>query len=80
VGYGRVIPNGSLPVFSVGTEAEARRLLVLACPMSVDGDYYAPELAREQTLDNLEAFSDRLDRAHGHLVNSGRCECAPNAT
>ena len=61
--YGRSVPEGSIPVFSVDTEEEAKSLLTLACPTRfIDGvtEYVAPELATEQTLENLEAFSDRL--------------------
>ena len=50
-------------MFSVDTEEEAKKLLVVACPTNINGQYVAPELAREQTLENLYAFSDRLDRA-----------------
>jgi hypothetical protein len=47
-------------VFSVDTEEEAKQLVVLACPTNLTGQYVARELARSQTLDALEAFSDRL--------------------
>jgi hypothetical protein len=60
VGYGRDIPEGSLPVFSVDTEKEAKMLIVAACQTNISGEYIAKELAREQTLENLEAFSNRL--------------------
>jgi hypothetical protein len=60
VGFGLKLPDGYLPVFSVNTAAEAKELIALACPMSVDGHYYARELAREQTLENLQIFSDKL--------------------
>jgi hypothetical protein len=64
VRYGRSVPisEGFLPVFSVDTEEEAQRLLTLTCPVNMAGEFVAPELAREQTLENLEAFSDRLQR------------------
>lgn len=60
MGYGVSVPNGSLPVYSCDTEEEAQRIIVAACPTNAWGDYIAPELAAEQTLDNLAAFSDRL--------------------
>ena len=65
VGFGRSCPNGSLPVFSVDTEAEAKQLLIMACPRNRAGsqDFFAPELAEEQTLENLRKFSDRLQLA-----------------
>jgi hypothetical protein len=61
VGFGRgPIPDGRLPVFSTNTEEEARQLLVMCCPRGLDGHFYARELAEEQTLENLQRFSDRL--------------------
>ena len=63
MGYGRgPIPRGRLPVFSVNTEEEAYRLLVLTCPTNHRGQFVAPELAEEQSLENLDRFSDRLQR------------------
>lgn len=58
--YGRTCEEGFLPVFSVDTEEEARELLVFACPTNLQGEFIAPHLAREQTLENLDAFSDYL--------------------
>ncbi len=78
--YGPCVPSGSLPVFSVGTEEEARDLLVAACPTNTEGDFVAPELAEEQTLENLAAFSVRLARTHDRLVERGRCACAKKKT
>ena len=75
VGYGSRIPKGKLPVYSVGTEQEAKRLITLTCPMSDKGEHIAPELAREQTLDNLQAFSDRLHKGHELLKQRGNCTC-----
>ena len=66
--YGRSVPRGFLPVFSVNTEEEAKRLIVLTCPMNVDGQYYARELAEEQTLENLQAFSDKLVKAYDYMM------------
>lgn len=63
-------------MYSVDTEEEARNLLVLACPTNVNGEFVAPELAEEQTLDNLNAFSERLHRAHQLLKDKGFCTCA----
>jgi len=64
-----------LTVYSVRTEEEARQLLTLACPINMKGEFVARELAREQTLENLAAFSIRLDEAHDMLVKTGGCEC-----
>lgn len=55
-------PEGRLPVFGVATEAEAEQLIVMACPTDMAGNKYARELAEEQTLENLVAFSDRLQK------------------
>ena len=53
-------PYGRLPVFGVETEEEAEKLIIMCCPRGADGNYYARELAAEQTLENLVAFSDHL--------------------
>ena len=60
VGYGFLVPEGAMPVFSVDTEEEAKALIVAACPLNYDGEYFSRELAQEQTLENLQAFSDKL--------------------
>lgn len=76
VSYGRSCPRGHLPVFSVADEDEAKDLIVAACPTNINGDYVATELAEEQTLENLYAFSDRLAKLHDEvLVPDGRCRC-----
>lgn len=73
MGYGRgPIPDGRLPVFSTDTEEEAERLLVATCPLNLDGHYYAPELADEQTLENLQKFSDRLAAAYERIKQGRR--------
>ena len=54
------MPNGSLPVYSVKTEKEARLLIAACCPLGFNGKYYARELAENQTIENLFKFSDRL--------------------
>jgi hypothetical protein len=69
------VEDGWLPVFSVSTMEEAADLLVLACETNVMGEFVARELAVEQTLENLEAFSTRLDQAHDVLVAHDRCSC-----
>ena len=76
MGFGRSLPKGRLPVYSFGDEAEARLLLAMACPMNTQGEYAAVELAREQTLANLQRFSDRLDGVHEMLKANGRCRCS----
>ena len=68
-------PKGMLPVYSVDTEDEARRLLKLTCPTNAKGDYLARELIEEQTLENLYAFGDRLHAVyteHEHYIKTGR--------
>lgn len=47
-------------MFSTPTEQEAESLIVMACPANLNGEYYARELAENQTLDNLAKFSDKL--------------------
>jgi hypothetical protein len=58
-------------VFSVDTEEEAKRLIILTCPCGDDGNYYARELVEEQTLENLEMFSDKLARAYAFMKKGG---------
>lgn len=76
--YGDVLPEGFLPVYSTCCEARAEQLLAASCEWRVPdagpgrGDFYARELMREQTLDNLELFSRRLDENHDQLPP---CEC-----
>ncbi len=74
--HGPCLDKGFLPVFSVADAEEAEMLIVLACPTNMKGEYIAPELAEEQTLKNLEAFSTKLDRAHDMLKQAGRCRCS----
>jgi len=50
-----------LPVFTVNNEEEAKLLVSLACPTNAQGEHIAPELAEEQTMENLYSFSDRLN-------------------
>ena len=75
VGYGTRVPSGSLPVFSVADEKEARALLTIACETNLRGEFIAKELVREQTVDNLFTFSDRLNKCHKFLVKRGACRC-----
>lgn len=49
-------------MFSTDTEEEAKTLIVMACPRDNAGVFYARELAEEQTLENLQKFSDKLAR------------------
>lgn len=49
-----------MSVFSVDTERQAQMLLASACQTTMDGQYIAKELVLDQTLENLDAFSDRL--------------------
>jgi hypothetical protein len=75
VRFGRTVEDGFLPVFSVDSEKEAKTLIVMACKTNMDGEYIAPELAEEQTLKNLHAFSGRLERMHDILAGNGNCTC-----
>jgi len=54
-------------VYSVDTEEEAEQLLVASCPRNYDGEFVAPQLVEEQTLENLEAFSDHLAEVHQRM-------------
>jgi len=62
-------------VYSVGDEEEAKALISLCCPRDLAGTFYARELAHEQTLENLEKFSDKLHDGHARLVERGLCRC-----
>ena len=53
-------PAGSLPVFTTDTKEEAETLIAIGCPLNYNNEPIAPELAREQTIENLNAFGDRL--------------------
>lgn len=78
--YGTVVPfdEGWLPVFSVGSEAEAHALLTATCPTNVDGEFVARELVEEQTLDNLYAFGARIQKIHDErFKGTDRCACRP---
>lgn len=67
-------------MYSVSDEEEAHDLIVLACPTDAQGDYIAPELAQEQTLDNLYAFGDRLRKLHDEVLKPrGLCRCKRGA-
>lgn len=62
-------------MFSVGSESEAQMLLTTCCQTNVEGEFIARELARHQSLDNLETFSDRLAEGHKLAVKNGWCDC-----
>ena len=65
------VPEGHLPVFSVNSAEEAKILITLTCPTNEHGEYYARELAEVQTLDNLDAFSDKLAAAYELMKQKG---------
>lgn len=75
VGFGAKLPDGALPVISVADAEEAQSLITLACQTNVHGDPIAPELVEEQTLENLEAFSARVDGVHDTMKQHGQCRC-----
>lgn len=62
--HGLCCPPGFLPVFSVNNEEEAKRLLAAACPTNLQGEYVAPELAENQTIERLFAFGRRLEKMY----------------
>lgn len=73
--YGRVVDEGAISVFSVGSEEEAEKLLVLTCSRNYNWEFVAQELVEEQTIENLEKFSTRLDEAHDKFIEAGLCGC-----
>lgn len=71
--FGPNCEDGFLPVHSVCCEERAKKLLTLACQTNAQGEYISEELAREQKVDNLFVFGDRLARVEeGHLKE---CSC-----
>lgn len=62
--FGTKCQRGFLPIYSVDTQEEAVALLTLTCPTNLAGEFVARELVHEQTLENLEAFGERLEKAH----------------
>lgn len=62
-------------MYAVADEKEAQDLIVLSCETNLRGEYIARELVMEQTLENLDAFSERLDRMHEILKKNGQCRC-----
>ena len=65
-------PNGFLPVFTVDTEEEARSVVAATCKLGLDGNYFSPELAEEQSLDVLDRFADRCRKAWNDLRRTSR--------
>lgn len=61
-------PAGRLPVFTVNNAKEAEMLLGLACPTNYRGEFYAPELAKEQTLQHLDDFGARLEELYHKYI------------
>jgi len=49
-------------VYSVNTEEEAKALLTVACQTNINGEFLARELISDQTIENLWAFGDRLEK------------------
>lgn len=74
-----MVPNGSLPIFSVDTEEEARSLVVAACPRGYDGKYYSRELIANRTLETLYVFGEKIASYHDKMVEQGTCTCRPVA-
>ncbi len=60
-------------MFSTCCEGRAQDLIVAACETNVAGEYTARELIREQTIENLELFSTRLDETHDRLPPCWHC-------
>ena len=72
VGYGPKgsRPPGSLPVFTTKTLEASKTLVQLACGTNLKGQYIATELAEEQNMKNLQAFSDRLNQIYEKHVKT----------
>lgn len=62
-------------MFSVGSEKEAKMLLVMSCPVNREGEYIARQLTHDQSLENLQEFSDFLAERHEMIVKNGSCDC-----
>lgn len=76
MGFGPKPPSGHLPVFSVGSEKEAKFLLTLTCETNIKGAYIARELIEEQTIENLFAFGKRLETMHDRFIKGTQhCDC-----
>lgn len=70
--YGRgAMPKGFLPVFSVNTEEEAQKLLTATCQTNTNGEFYSRELAHDQTLETLQAFSNKLADVYERMTKRG---------
>lgn len=59
-------------MLSVDTDEEARALLVMTCSTNINREFIARELAHEQTLENLQKFSDRLNDAYKVMKSKRR--------
>ena len=57
-----------MPVFSVDTEEQAKRLLTAACATNYDGEFVAQELVEGQTIEKLFSFGERLERLYNNLA------------
>jgi hypothetical protein len=75
VRFGPKCEKGFLPVYSVGSEEEAKTLLSMCCGTNLDREYVARELLHDQSIENLEAFGDRLHKFHKILIDKKRCDC-----
>jgi len=68
VRFGRgACPDGFLPVFSVDTDEEARKLIVATCSRDADGNYYSHDLAAEQSLERLNYLGEKMERVYRML-------------
>lgn len=76
--FGTECPEGFLPVYSVDTEAEARRLIGMTCSLGNDGFYYSREMAEAERegrrdIDGFYLFSQKLDQVYEAHVR-GKCD------
>ena len=68
--YGHIAEEGSLPVFSVNNTMTARKLLIMACPTNIRGEFVSPELAAQQDYETLCAFGKRLNELYERYLAS----------
>ncbi len=71
------VPKGFLPVTSVGSEEEAKALLISGCSFdSKLGEFFSQELNQEQTLERLYSFGKKLEAIHDqYFKGTKQCHC-----
>ena len=67
-------------MYAVGSEEEARKLLVMACSTNMEGEFIARELTEEQTISSLVVFSRRLHDLHEKYLRGKKHCCCQEIT